>query len=285
MPAMIQSTPTLAPARPIRIDVRRPSDAAEKPYGATRRWIESVLAHAGGMGLLLWRAAVALLAGRVSRRDVVRQMYIIGVESLPLVFVTSILSGIVTSQQGGYQLSSTMPLYVLGTIVTNSIVLELAPILTAIALIGRVGARITTELGAMKVSEQIDAIHALGRDPVAMLAVPRIVASTLMMPVLVAIADGLGTAAGMWAAHATVHVGPNTFLYGARLFWQNWLFVYGEMKAVTFGLVIPVIAVHMGFRTTGGAEGIGRKTTGAVVFMIIAVLLTDALFPPLFLTR
>jgi phospholipid/cholesterol/gamma-HCH transport system permease protein len=280
---MIHSMPTLA--RGAGIDARRPAVPFSRPIGAIRRGAAFLFWHAGSMGLLVWRTATALVAGRVAAREVIAQMYVIGVESLPLVFVTSTLSGIVTAQQSGYQLGSTMPLYVLGSIVNNSIVLELAPILTAIALIGRVGARITTELGAMKVSEQIDAIYALGRDPVAMLAAPRILACTLTMPVLVAIADCVGPAAGMLATQTSLHLGPQTFIYGARLFWQNWLFVYGQMKAVTFGLIIPVIAIHMGFLTTGGAEGIGRKTTGAVVFMIIAVLLTDAIFPPLFLTR
>jgi phospholipid/cholesterol/gamma-HCH transport system permease protein len=280
---MIQAMPRLA--RRVHTGARRSGFPIGKPLEAAGGLVASVLWHAGSIGLLLWRVAGAILAGRVSTREVIAQMYSMGVESLPLVFVTSTLSGIVTSQQGGYQLSSTMPTYTLGSIVTNSVVLELAPVLTAIALIGRVGARITTELGAMKVSEQIDAIYALGRDPVAMLAAPRILASTLVTPVLVAIAACLGPTAGMLATRASLHLGPEAFLYGARLFWQNWLFVYGEMKAVTFGLMIPVISVHMGFLTTGGAEGIGRTTTSSVVFMIIAVLLADAMFPPLFLTR
>jgi phospholipid/cholesterol/gamma-HCH transport system permease protein len=259
------------------------TDILQKPFVAVTRVTQAVLRHAGGMGLLLWHVIVATVRGKVSGREVISQMFLFGVQSLPVVLVTSTLSGIVTSQQGGYQFTSSIPLYVLGSVVTESIVLELAPVLTAIALIGRVGARITTELGAMKVSEQIDAIYSLGRDPIAMLAAPRIIAGTLMMPFLVVLADGIGVAAGMFAADATVHLGPDNFLYGARLFWHSWDFVYGIFKAFAFGFIIPYISTHMGLLTSGGAEGVGRSTTASVVFMIIAVLVSDAMFPPLFL--
>src|SRR5262245_65926955 len=99
-----------------------------------------------------------------------------GGQSLPLVMVTAVLSGVVTSQQGGYQFTGSIPLYVLGSVVASSVVLELGPVMTAFVLIGRVGARITAELGTMVVSEQIDALYSLGRDPVKVLAAPRILA-------------------------------------------------------------------------------------------------------------
>ena len=132
----------------------------------------TVARHAGGMGILLWRTVVAFGKGEVSLRDFTGQLFAMGVQSLPLVLVTSILSGIVTSQQGGYQFTGSIPLYVLGSVVTSSVVLELGPVLTAVVVIGRVGARITAELGTMQVSEQIDALYSLGRDPVKVLAAP-----------------------------------------------------------------------------------------------------------------
>jgi phospholipid/cholesterol/gamma-HCH transport system permease protein len=243
----------------------------------------AVAGHAGGMAVLVWQSAVALVSGRVALADVAAQMFSMGIQSLPLVGVTAILSGIVTSQQGGYQFTSSIPLYVLGSVVTSSVVLELGPVLTAIVIIGRVGARITAELGTMQVSEQIDAIFSLGRDPVPVLAAPRILAGVVVMPALVAIANGVGVLAGIVAAQASVGLGPESFLYGARLFWHSWDLFYSLMKAVVFGFIIPVISVHMGLRTRGGAEGVGRFTTTSVVFMIIAVLVLDATFPPLFL--
>jgi phospholipid/cholesterol/gamma-HCH transport system permease protein len=235
------------------------------------------------MGLLVAHVVRAVLGLQVSLRSVLQQIHSMGVQSLPIVLVTAILSGVVTSQQGGYQFQGSVPLYILGSVVTASVILELGPVLTAIVLAGRVGARITAELGTMKVSEQIDALHALGRDPVAVLAAPRILAGVLVMPVLVAVANLIGVTAGMVAARATVGLGFESFLYGARLFWHNWDLFYSLMKAVTFGFAIPVIAVHMGLRTRGGAAGVGSTTTAAVVFMLLTILVLDALFPPLFL--
>lgn len=241
------------------------------------------LEHAGAIGMLTWASLVALVRMRVSLRDVLTQMHVMGIQSLPIVFVTASLAGIVTSQQGGYQLISSSPDYVLGTLVVQSVVLELGPLLTAIVLVGRIGARITAELGTMVVSEQIDAFKSLGRDPVAILAAPRIVAGVITMPLLVGVADVIGVWAGMTMANLDGGLGPETFLYGARLFWHSWDLFYGLAKAVVFGFVIPLISVHMGLRTKGGAAGVGLQTTQAVMFMILTILIIDALFPPLLL--
>src|SRR5262245_55164521 len=116
-------------------------------FGAFGRVGESVALHAGTMGSLTWRSLVALVTGKMAFRDFVVQAHAIGIQSIPLVMVTAILSGIVTSQQGGYQFTSSIPLYVLGSVVTESVILELGPVLTAVVLIGRVGARITAEIG------------------------------------------------------------------------------------------------------------------------------------------
>lgn len=239
--------------------------------------------HAGQMAQLLAQIVSATLSGRVAFRDVVEQAHAMGLQSLPLVMVTAILSGVVTSQQGGYQFTGSVPLYVLGSVVASSVVLELGPVMTAFVIIGRVGARITAELGTMKVSEQIDALYSLGRDPVAVLAAPRLYAGMLTVPLLVGIANTVGLFAGMLSAQATVGLGPESFLYGARLFWHNWDLFYSILKGFTFGFMVPLISVHMGLLTHGGAEGVGRSTTSSVVLMIISILVVDALFPPLLL--
>jgi phospholipid/cholesterol/gamma-HCH transport system permease protein len=241
------------------------------------------LDHAGGIGILSVGIVRAILQGRVRFKDVLTQMYIMGIQSLPIVFVTASLAGIVTSQQGGYQISSTSPAYLLGTLVVQSVVLELGPLLTAIVLVGRIGARITAELGTMVVSEQIDAFEALGRDPVAVLGAPRVIAGIITMPLLVGFADVIGIAAGMVSANLSSGLGTEAFLYGARLFWHSWDLFYGFTKAVVFGLIIPLVSVHMGLRTKGGAAGVGLITTQAVMFMILALLIIDAMFPPLLL--
>ena len=255
-----------------------------------RRWFAGIgrvalvtADHAGGLGLLTWQVMGSVVRLRVRFRDVLEQAYIMGVQSLPVVFVTASLAGIVTSQQGGYQIASASPRYLLGTLVVQSVVLELGPLLTAIVLVGRIGARITAELGTMVVSEQIDAFKSLGRDPVAILGAPRVIAGIITMPLLVGFADVIGVWTGMIAADLSADLGREEFLYGARLFWHSWDLFYGFTKAVVFGFVIPIISVHMGLRTTGGAAGVGLTTTRAVMFMILTILILDAIFPPLML--
>ncbi|MDP9349756.1 MAG: ABC transporter permease [Gemmatimonadota bacterium] len=272
-------------------------DAVEPEFGGRRspvratgagiarlgRGGEEVARHAGEIAILAWRIVVLLFTGRVPLREVLRHMHWMGLGSLPIVFVTSTLAGVVTSQQGGYQFTGAIPLYILGSVVTSSVVLELGPVLTAVVLIGRVGARITAELGTMKVSEQIDALESLGRDPVRVLAAPRVIAGAVSFPILVGVANLIGIVAGMLAAQGALGLAPESFLHGARLFWHNWDMFYSLAKGTAFGIVIPLIAVHMGLDTRGGAEGVGRATTASVVFMLLAVLFLDALFPPLLL--
>lgn len=252
-------------------------------FAKVGRGAENFAAHTGSMAMLVSKTAVYLFTGRIAFRDVARQMYWMGVGSIPIVLVTGMLGGIVTSQQGGYQFTGGVPLYILGSVVASSIILELGPVMTAIVLIGRVGARITAELGTMQVSEQIDALYSLGRDPVRTLVAPRIIAGIIVVPVLVAMCNLAGVLSGMIAAQVTVHLGIPAFRYGAGLFWHNWDMLYSELKAVAFGFVIPLVASHMGLATRGGAEGVGRSTTSAVVLMTLSVLIIDALFPPLLL--
>ena len=250
---------------------------------AVGRATRLVLQHAGAMGQLFAAIVLAVIRLRVSWREVVQQMYVMGIQSLPIALVTASLAGIVTSQQGGYQFQGNVPLYVLGSLVVETMVLEMGPVLTGIVLVGRVGARITAELGTMVVSEQIDAYHSLGRDPVAILVAPRVIAGTIVTPLLVAIADVVGILVGMLAAKLTTGLGYESFLYGSRLYWHSWDLLYSLTKALAFGFAIPLISTHMGLRTGGGAAGVGRQTTAAVMFMTLTVLILDALFPPLML--
>jgi phospholipid/cholesterol/gamma-HCH transport system permease protein len=252
-------------------------------FGKLGRRAENAARHIGQIARLAGGIASATVRGQIPLRDVSAQMYLMGVQSLPLVIFTAMLSGIVTSQQGGYQFTGAVPLYVLGSVVVSSIVLELGPVITAIVLIGRIGARITAELGTMRVSEQVDALQSLGRDPVRYLAAPRVLAGMVVVPMLVALANTIGMFAGMVSARASAGLGYEAFWYGARMYWHTWDLFYSIGKGVAFGFVIPLIAVYMGLETRGGAEGVGRATTTSVVFMILAVLILDATFPPLFL--
>ena len=263
--------------------VLRPSRLVNWFLAGLVRTFRSVAEHAGQIGLLVWNIGVACVRLRVPRRDILRQFNIIGIQSVMIVLIAAALIGIVTSQQGGYQMQSQIPLYVMGSVVVESVILEMGPVLTAIVMIGRVGARITAELGTMKVSEQVDALASVGRDPIEMLAAPRVIAMIMAMPLLVSLANLVGITTGMISAQYTLGLGSETFFYGARLFWHSYDMLYSLMKATVFGAAIPIIAVHMGLRTTGGAEGVGRTTTNSVVFMTLTILVLDAMFPPLFL--
>ena len=255
----------------------------QRPVRAVGRWWGAWAEHGSQLGLLLWATFRATFQMRVPFRDFVNQLYVMGVQSIPIVVVTAILSGIVTSQQGGYQITATVPLYVLGSVTAKSLALELAPVLTAVVLVGRVGARITAELGTMMVSEQIDAYRSLGRDPLIVLGAPRILAGLLVMPLLVGIANIVGLFSGMVSAQLTLGLSFETFLFGARLFWFSWDLLYSLLKSIAFGFAIPVIAIHMGLRTRGGAEGVGSTTTASVMFQTLTVFILDAMFPSLFL--
>lgn len=265
-----------------------PAPRRGSPWHARRlaglgRGYERVLEHAGGMATLVWRTVLYTVTGRIPLRELANQVYWMGVGSLPIVLVTATLAGVVTSQQGGYQFTGNVPLEYLGSVVASSIILELGPVLTAVVLIGRVGARITAELGTMRVSEQIDALYSLGRDPVRTLVAPRILAGIIAVPVLVAVANVVGLFAGMMAAQWTLGLGRESFFHGAGLFWHSWDLFYSLSKALAFGFLIPLVASHMGLATRGGAEGVGRYTTSAVVTMTLGVLILDAMFPPLLL--
>jgi len=255
----------------------------ERPVRAVGRWWGEWAEHAGQLGLLVWATVSATLRLRVSYREFVNQLYVMGVQSIPIVALPSIRLGIVNSQEGGYQCTATVPLYVLGSVTAKGIALELEPVLTAVVLVGRVGARITAELGTMVVSEQIDAYRSLGRDPLIVLGAPRILAGLLVMPLLVGIANIVGLFSGMVSAQLALGLSFETFLFGARLFWFSWDLLYSLLKSIAFGFAIPIIAIHMGLRTRGGAEGVGRTTTASVMFQTLTIFIVDAMFPALFL--
>ena len=199
--------------------------------------------------------------GRVrAARQVAREMYWMGVQSMPIITVTGLLSGIVTSQQGGYQFTGSVPLYVLGSVVTSSIILELGPVLTAVVFIGRVGARITAELGTMKVSEQIDALYSLGRHPVRQLVAPRLIAGALVLPLLVAYANTIGIVAG--DVHRARHAGAglrDASSTACRSSGTPSTSTTRSGKGLVFGFIIPLIAAHMGLRTLRRRRGRGPR--------------------------
>ena len=211
-----------------------------------------------------------------------QQAYTLGIQSLPLVLLMAFLGGAVTSQQTGAQFSGGLPLWVIGSVLAASMLTELGPLLTGIVLTARVGASIAAELATMRVTEQVDALIAMGRDPVAFLVVPRVVAGLLVFPPLVILADAMGMFAG-WIIGLLAVDGLTTadVVYGARFYFRPWALWFSVIKGGVFGVAITFIACFVGLQGRGGAEGVGRTTTTAVVTATIALMVIDVLMIPI----
>ncbi len=209
------------------------------------------------------------------RHDIVEQFDLIGVGSLTVVLLTGLFTGAALALQGGMTLDQFGARPIVGRLVSASMIKELGPVLTALMLTGRVGSGIAAELGSMVVTDQINALRALGTDPVRKLVVPRVLAGLFMAPVLTVIADFVGITGG-WVV-ATVRLQVATGLYWSSvlegLFMQDlWM---GLIKPFVFGIIISTIACHVGLRTTGGTQGVGKATTNAVVAASVVVIAAD----------
>jgi phospholipid/cholesterol/gamma-HCH transport system permease protein len=163
----------------------------------------------------------------------------------------------------------------LGTAVGKAVMIELAPVLTALVVAGRVGAGIAAELGTMKVTEQIDALKTLALDPVEYLVVPRFVAGLIMLPVLTIFADAVALAGGLGISATSLNVPPHVFLNSLKSFFKTMDLMSGLCKAFVFGGIISIIGCYQGFRTEGGAEGVGKSATKAVVVASVLILIAD----------
>ena len=233
-------------------------------------------AYLGQFGSFVWQVLKSLGDVRTYSESLPDQMVRIGVRSLPIVLVISAFTGMVTAVQGAYQLRlGFIPLYAVATAVVESVVLELAPVLTALVLSGRVGATITAELGTMKVTEQLDALESLAFNPISYLVVPRVLAGLVMFPALTAFSAFVGILAGGAMSVATMDMTVYDFLKGGRMFFVPWDAFYGQIKAVFFGLTITLVACHEGFNAKGGAEGVGVATTRSVVVSCMLILVLD----------
>jgi phospholipid/cholesterol/gamma-HCH transport system permease protein len=203
------------------------------------------------------------------------QMQQMGVNSLPLIILTSIFTGAVSAWQAAYQMEGYIPMRYLGIGVSKAIFIELAPVLTAIVVAGRVGASIAAELGTMRVTEQIDAMETLAIDPVGYLVTPRIISGMIMLPVLVIFADVVAMLGAMAVAVYLIDMEPETFYNGVKMFFEVSDVYSGLVKAVVFGFIIATMGCFHGFRAEGGAQGVGFATTRAVVASSVLILVSD----------
>jgi phospholipid/cholesterol/gamma-HCH transport system permease protein len=208
--------------------------------------------------------------------QLVPQMRNIGVDSLPLAAIVAGFIGAVTALQTRYQLLPGVEHSVVGLIARQSIILELGPLLTGLVLTGRVGARITAEIGTMRVTEQIDALETLAYDPVAYLVVPRLLAAIIMLPILVVFSDTVGIGAAFAMATLATDISAQSFIEGLRLAFAPFQIVYSLIKATLFGAAIAFFCSYEGYHANVGAEGVGRSTAQAVVITSVAILVLDA---------
>jgi phospholipid/cholesterol/gamma-HCH transport system permease protein len=200
----------------------------------------------------------------------------LGVHSLPIALFIAVFTGIVLALLASYSFTGAVPLYFVGTLVGKTVLLELAPVLTGLALAGRVGANIAAELGTMRVTEQIDALETLAYDPMSYLVVPRVVAGTVMFPLIVAASMIVGIGAGWIASVLLLHLSSPEFVKGLRLFFSTFDVEYGLVKSASFGFAVTLIGSHQGLKAEGGAVGVGRAATSAVVYSAVMILVLDA---------
>ena len=241
--------------------------------------------HLGEYSLFMFKTFKTIKSFGIYFEYSLEQMIKIGIQSIPIVILTSIFSGMVTSVQAAYQFESGLvPMWYIGSIVGESVLLELAPMMTAIVMTGRIGATITAELGTMRVTEQIDALESLSFDPIAFLIFPRIFAALILFPVLIIIADFFGILGGMVGVIYSVDdVSAQEFLRGLKEWFRPWDAIFGLIKAVFFGFAITSIACYKGFFIKGGASEVGKATTSTVVISCVAVVVLDYLLAALLL--
>src|SRR3989441_2787829 len=213
--------------------------------------------------------------GTWGQRSVV-QMRRVGVDSLPVALFIAAFTGVVLAIQASYTFKGAVPLYLVGALVGKTMMLELGPVLPGLALAGRVGASMAAELGTMKVTEQVDALETLAYDPQSYLVLPRVLAATLMFPVIVALAILIGICTGWLTSLELLHLSTAEFVKGLKLFYlfkDTW---YGLFKSATFGCTIALVGCWIGLGTYGGAEGVGRSTMRTVVYSAVLILMLDA---------
>jgi phospholipid/cholesterol/gamma-HCH transport system permease protein len=240
-------------------------------------WIKAGLLEVQDYMRLIGQVGRGLVSRPVYARDIVEQFDAIGLGSLTVVLLTGTFTGMVLALQSGLTLDQFGARSMVGRLVSASMVKELGPVLTALMVTGRVGSGIAAELGSMMVTEQIAALRALGTDPVRKLVVPRVIAGTLMVPVLTVIADGVGMIGADIISRTQLKVAGSVYWNSvvSGLYMQDvWM---GLIKPFILGFVLVTIGCHVGLRARGGTQGVGRATTNAVVAGSVAVLVVDFL--------
>jgi len=231
----------------------------------------------GARGYFMRDIFRALSDPRTFVPETIRQMQRVGVESIPLTVIVAAFIGGVIAIQVRYQLFPGVQLSIIGLSVRLMQVLELGPLLTGLVLTGRVGARMTAEIGTMRVTEQIDALETLSYDPVAFLILPRLLAAIVMLPCLVVLADATGLFSGYLVSVHVTDVTKEDFITGVKLGFGTFQVIYSLLKAMLFGAAIAFLCSYEGYVAEAGAEGVGSSTAKAVVVTSVSILVLDTL--------
>ena len=240
-------------------------------------WAKSALLEIQEYVLMVGKVARATVTRPFYFRDVVEQFEAVGVGSLTVVLLTGMFTGMVLALQSGFTLDQFGARSMVGRLVSASMVKELGPVLTGLMVAGRVGSGIAAELGSMMVTEQIAALRALGTDPLRKLVLPRILAGLVMVPLLTVVSGGIGMVGGWIVTVTQLHVASSVYWNSVvnGLYIQDvWM---GLIKPFFIGFTIASIGCHVGMRTRGGTQGVGRATTNAVVAASVAVIAVDFL--------
>ena len=224
---------------------------------------------------MLWRTIVWTFKPPFEGREWLRQMVRLGVDSVPVVFLTAMFTGMVLALQTYNGFQRVHAENFVGSVVALAMLRELSPVLVGLMVTGRVGSSIAAEIGTMRVTEQIDALMALATEPVQYLFVPRVIAGITMLPLLVLLGDALGIYGGYLVAVKLLNSNSVIYEQNTYQFLQMHDLWSGLIKASVFGLILAITGCVRGYYTTGGAEGVGRATTSAVVSASLIILLTD----------
>ena len=249
---------------------------------AVGRWALGVCREAGHLALFAGRGIWAAVTPPFYPAQLLRQLMQVGYLSLPVVGLTAVFTGAALAlniHTGGVRFNAEQ---ITPQIVALGITRELGPVLAALMLSGRVAAAIAAEVGAMRATEQIDALETLSTDPFRYLIAPRLTAGVLTLPLLTAVADVIGILGGWLVATATLHFSPSAYIRNTVGFVTAWDVESGLLKAAVFGFIVTLMGSYHGYNATGGARGVGRATTFAVVSSAVLVFAADYLLTSLF---
>jgi phospholipid/cholesterol/gamma-HCH transport system permease protein len=224
---------------------------------------------------LLWQTIRGIFRRPVEGVEWLRQMVRLGFDSIPVVFLTSMFTGMVLALQTYYGFQRVHAENFVGSVVSLAMLRELSPVLVALMVTGRVGSSMAAEIGTMRITEQIDALVALATDPVHYLFVPRVIAGITMLPLLTILGDGLGIYGGYIVSVKLMDANPVIYMQNTYQFLDMNDLWSGVIKSAAFGLILTLTGCLRGYTTSGGAEGVGRSTTKAVVEASLIILLSD----------